>query len=166
MTQLIVLLDLRGDPRTFRGTRRSLRKATSRCKMQQIEPDESREYSLLFPEAPFDDFRFIANYSKLINYCAQRPILVIARGAAMWQSLRPPSISRSRPPFPVRRPVGWSSRWEGEAPASPSGVWTILRLSAGLVPRPPSGRIISVSIWKWNHGLPRRCAPRNDGVNR
>jgi hypothetical protein len=42
-------------------------------------------------------------------------------------------------PFPVRHPVGWCGCWEGEAPASPSGVWTILRVSAGLVPRPPSG---------------------------
>jgi hypothetical protein len=36
----------------------------------------------------------------------------------------------------VRHPVGLS--WEGEAPASPGGVRTIMRLSAGLVPRPPS----------------------------
>jgi hypothetical protein len=60
------------------------------------------------------------------------------------------SISRSIQPFPVRRPVGWSGRREGEAPATPIGVWTIMRLMAGLVPRPPGGRIISVSIWKWN----------------
>jgi hypothetical protein len=37
----------------------------------------------------------------------------------------------------VRHPVGLS--WEGEAPASPSGVWMIMRLLAGLVPRPPGG---------------------------
>jgi hypothetical protein len=60
------------------------------------------------------------------------------------------SISRSMQPFPVRRPVDLSGRREGEAPASPSGVWTIMRLSAGRVPRPPGGRIISVSIRKWN----------------
>jgi hypothetical protein len=62
------------------------------------------------------------------------------------------SISRSIPPFPVRRPVGLSGRWEGEAPASPSSVWTIMRLSAGRVPRPPSRWIISVSIRKRNEG--------------
>jgi hypothetical protein len=28
----------------------------------------------------------------------------------------------------VCRPVDLSDRWEGEAPASPSGVWTIMRI--------------------------------------
>jgi hypothetical protein len=58
--------------------------------------------------------------------------------------------------FPVRRPVGLSGPWEGEAPASSSGVWTIMRVSAGLVPHPPRGRIISVSIRKWNQSMAER----------
>jgi hypothetical protein len=71
------------------------------------------------------------------------------------------SISRSIPPFPVRRPVGWSGRREGEAPASPSGVWTIMRVSAGLVPRPPSGRIILNSSICRSGNLARHRAVEN-----
>jgi hypothetical protein len=67
--------------------------------------------------------------------------------------------------FSMRRPVDLSGRWEGEAPASPSGAWTITRLSAGRVPCPAGSRVISVSIWKWNHGLLASRSPSNDDVN-
>jgi hypothetical protein len=88
--------------------------------------------------------------------------------------IRGHSISRSIPPFPVRHPVGWSGRREGEAPASPSGVWTIMRVPAVLVPRPPSRWIISVSIRKWNQGsgigngefLRREVTGKNDALSR
>jgi hypothetical protein len=59
---------------------------------------------------------------------------------------------RSIPPFPVHRPGGWSGCREGKAPASPSGIWTIMHVLAGRVLRSPGSRIISVSIWKWNQG--------------
>jgi hypothetical protein len=41
--------------------------------------------------------------------------------------------------FLVHRPVDLSGRWEGEAPASPSGVWTIMR-PIGVAGAPPSQR--------------------------
>jgi hypothetical protein len=59
-------------------------------------------------------------------------------------------------------PSGLSGRWEGEAPASPSGVWTILHVSAGLVPRPPSGRLFPYRSGNGiieHHGFTRRVNP-------